>query len=176
MGRLTPQKGFDLLINAFSQVATAHSTWELRILGEGEDLAALQRHAADFGIADRVQFLGWMDDPNPFLANASLFVLASRWEGFPNALLQAMAHGAAVIGFACDSGPEEIIRQDVDGLLVLPEDVGALAAAMDRLMGNLAERTQLGQRAREVTDRFSCHQFFSRWDRVVGLRDDYQSE
>jgi glycosyltransferase involved in cell wall biosynthesis len=96
-----------------------------------------------------------------------LFVLPSRWEGFPNSLLEAMACGLPAVGFACDSGPTEIVRHEVDGLLVAPEDVSALAAAIDRLLHDPAQRHQMGLMAREVVQRFNEQEFFARWDEAL---------
>jgi GalNAc-alpha-(1->4)-GalNAc-alpha-(1->3)-diNAcBac-PP-undecaprenol alpha-1,4-N-acetyl-D-galactosaminyltransferase len=164
---LSHQKGFDLLIEAFARLTPKYPGWELRIIGEGTDRAALERLATERGVALRVRFCGWLNDPQPVLAGSELFVLSSRWEGFPNALLEAMACGVPAVSFDCDSGPSEIIRDRVDGLLVPPDDVSALASALDHLMDDAALRREMGDRAREVVTRFSCARFFAQWDNVV---------
>lgn len=169
MGRLTEEKGFDRLIEAFSQVAAGHPDWQLQILGAGPLRAPLEDLARLRNVQQRVNFAGWHPDPQPILQRAALFVLASRWEGFPNALLEAMACGLPAISFDCDSGPREIIRHEVDGLLVPPGDVRALAAALDRLMGDEPLRRRLGAAARQVVQRFDGERFFARWDAAVGL-------
>jgi glycosyltransferase involved in cell wall biosynthesis len=172
MGRLVRQKGFDLLIEAFQQVAAQHREWKLCILGEGPELSALKKQAAPLG--DRVQFCGWQANPTRFLQDAELFALTSRYEGFPNALLEAMAYGVAVVSFDCPSGPREIIRDDVDGLLIAPADVGAMAQALDRLMSDEAKRRGLGETARQVVDRFSTASFYERWEAVLRHDDPGQ--
>jgi GalNAc-alpha-(1->4)-GalNAc-alpha-(1->3)-diNAcBac-PP-undecaprenol alpha-1,4-N-acetyl-D-galactosaminyltransferase len=167
MGRLVRQKGFDILIEAFGRCAAKHSNWSLVILGEGPERASLQTIAAGLGIADRVSLAGQCQEPATILKGADLFVLSSRYEGFPNALLEAMACKLAVISTDCPSGPRDIIRNGVDGVLVPSNDVTALADAMDRLMANSDERRRLGTGALEVIERFSMERIMTMWDEAV---------
>lgn len=167
MGRLTPQKGFDLLLQAFARIAASHPDWTLRILGDGEARTELTKLADTLRIADRVEWAGWIERPEAIMQQASIFVLSSRYEGFPNALLEAMSCGLACVSFQCDSGPDEIIQDGVDGLLAPAEDVAALATALDRLMSDADQRQQLGVNAARVIDRFGHEPFFRRWDEVL---------
>lgn len=167
VGRLAPQKGFDLLIEAFSQIAARHPGWSLKILGEGPARTALERLIKSKQLADRVILAGWQNDPAPILGQAEVFVLSSRFEGFPNALLEAMACGLAAISFDCESGPAEIIRDGVDGLLVPPENTASLSAAMERVIGDEPLRRRLGAEALRVGERFGVEQYFARWDAVL---------
>jgi GalNAc-alpha-(1->4)-GalNAc-alpha-(1->3)-diNAcBac-PP-undecaprenol alpha-1,4-N-acetyl-D-galactosaminyltransferase len=167
MGRLTPQKGFDLLLRAFSKVATKHAEWSLIILGQGEDHESLEGLIIKLGLKDRVTLTGVVQDPTRLLKEADLFVMPSRYEGFPNALLEAMACGLPVIATDCDSGPRDIIRDNVDGLLVPPNDIAVLASAMDCLMGDQAERQRLGARAVDVVERFSTDKIMNMWDNLL---------
>ena len=168
MGRLVRVKGFDLLIEAFGRCAAKHSDWSLVILGEGPERASLQTFAADLGIASRVSLAGQFQEPATILKGADLFVLSSRYEGFPNALLEAMACQLPVVSTDCSSGgPRDIIRDGVDGILVPPGDAAALAHAMDRLMANSDERQRLGTRAAEIIERFSIEKIMKMWDELV---------
>ncbi|MCU1266147.1 MAG: glycosyl transferase group 1 [Acidobacteria bacterium] len=164
MGRLTPQKGFDLLLQAFAKVVDRHPGWGLRIIGEGELRRELEQLSAQLDLSQSVSFAGLLANPLPVLRNSKLFAMASRYEGFPYAALEAMACGLPVIYTDCPSGPREIIREGVDGLLVPNGDVAALAAAMDRLMSNSVERANLAARAPQVLDRFGTAGIVAQWE------------
>jgi glycosyltransferase involved in cell wall biosynthesis len=143
VGRLERQKGHDLLLRAFaaSEKASGHM---LVIVGRGQREAELRALAAELGIAERVRFEAFTDNPWTWVARARLFVFPSRWEGFPNALGEALACGAAALAADCRFGPGELIRHGESGWLVPPEDVEALAGGMDRLLGDDALRARLG--------------------------------
>jgi glycosyltransferase involved in cell wall biosynthesis len=164
MGRLAPQKGFDLLIKAFGLCARKYAHWSLVILGEGEERSRLEALIRELGLNDRVSLLGQVRDTSIVLRKADIFVLSSHYEGFPMALVEAMACGLAVLSTDCPSGPRVIIRDGVDGVLVPPNEVDALATAMDRLMADPAERQRLGECAVEVIERFSIHRIMNMWD------------
>jgi glycosyltransferase involved in cell wall biosynthesis len=163
MGRLVPQKGFDLLLEAFAKIAGRHREWTLTVLGEGPQRHELQAQTESLHLGSRVHFAGAVADPFSRLRAADLFVFSSRFEGFGMALAEAMACGLPVVSFECPEGPGEIIRDGIDGVLVPPEDVDALANALDRLMGDADERQRLASRAPEVGDRFSVERAVSRW-------------
>ncbi len=166
MGRLAYEKGFDLLLEAFSRIATHHSGWRLRILGEGSLKHELEAHAQKVNLAGRVEFTGAVSDPFPLLRSADLFILSSRFEGFGNALCEAMACGLPVISFDCPSGPRRIIRHELDGLLVPAEDISALSATMHRLMSDPEERRRLAMHAPEVLTRFGLQRVLGLWDQI----------
>lgn len=163
MGRLVEQKGFDLLLEAFSRVAERHPDWKLKILGEGPLLGQLCAQANQLDIASRVEFAGAVADPFPVLRQADLFVFSSRFEGFGNALCEAMACGLPVISFDCPAGPSDIVRAGLDGLLVPAGDVTALAKAMERLMNDSQLRHRLGGQARDVVSRFGTERIMALW-------------
>lgn len=167
MGRLVRQKGFDLLIEAFARCAEQHSEWSLVILGEGEERSNLESLIVARALQDRVRLAGKVPQPSQILGQADLFVLSSRFEGFPNALIEAMACKLGVISTDCPHGPRDIIHDGVDGLLIPPEDVNALAKSMARLMANPIERQRLGDNAVEVLERFSMGNIMSMWDELV---------
>ncbi|MFO7906848.1 MAG: glycosyltransferase family 4 protein [Planctomycetota bacterium] len=166
MGRLGPEKGFDLLLEAFSEVAADYPEWDLMVIGEGPERPRLEHLVQQHGLAARVSLCGWRDNPARLLSDAQVFVLSSRYEGFPNALLEAMACGLVPVAFDCDSGPRDIVRDHVDGLLVPPEDVGRLARTLACLLSDAPWRQRLATSAREVTERFGVEAFFERWEKI----------
>jgi GalNAc-alpha-(1->4)-GalNAc-alpha-(1->3)-diNAcBac-PP-undecaprenol alpha-1,4-N-acetyl-D-galactosaminyltransferase len=168
-GRLAPQKGFDLLIEAFAQAAEDKPNWLLSILGEGPERRRLEHQIHERGLDGRVRLCGWVSDPTAVLRSCDAFVLSSRFEGFPNALLEAMALGLPSIAVDCPSGPAEIIRHEVDGLLVPKGDVPALTAAIHRLLSDDQLRVRLGAEAVRVVDRFSNERYFAHWDIVLRM-------
>jgi GalNAc-alpha-(1->4)-GalNAc-alpha-(1->3)-diNAcBac-PP-undecaprenol alpha-1,4-N-acetyl-D-galactosaminyltransferase len=167
MGRLVHQKGFDNLLHAFRLCSDRHPEWSLHILGEGAERLSLEALRSELRLDDRVRFLGVVKEPAEVLRQADLFVMSSRFEGFPLSLIEAMACGLPVISTDCPTGPSEIIRNGIDGLLVAPGDVTALAHAMDRLMDNPEERRSLAVRAVEVIERFGPDKIMSLWDQVL---------
>ncbi len=167
MGRLSEEKGFDTLIDAFAALASEHTRWRLKIAGEGPQRTALQQRIEQHAMGARIELVGWVDDPAVFLADAAIFVLSSRYEGFPVSLLEAMALGLAVVSFDCDSGPREIIRHEQDGLLVEPGAERLLTEAMSRLIREASLRQRLGDAACAVVERFSPERFVERWDDVL---------
>ena len=167
MGRLVEQKGFDLLLVAFKAVSDKYPDWSLLILGEGPLRKQLEEQVRSLKLGSRVQLPGQTSDPFSILRRADLFVFSSRFEGLGMALIEAMAAGLPVISFNCPSGPQEIIRDGQDGVLVPPEDVQGLAAALGRLMGDQALRARLAARAPEVLDRFSVEAIMPQWDELI---------
>jgi glycosyltransferase involved in cell wall biosynthesis len=165
LGRLSREKGFDLLIEAFARIAPHRPEWTLTIWGDGPERAALEAMAARRGLGGRVRLPGSTPTPQEELLPADLFVLSSRFEGFPNALGEAMACGLPVLAVDCPSGPRQIVRDEVDGILVPPGDPAVLAEGMRRLMDDPELRRRLARRAPEVVERF-------RLDRVLGLWDE----
>jgi glycosyltransferase involved in cell wall biosynthesis len=167
LGRLSEVKGHDLLLTAFAAVAAECPDWDLTIHGEGPERAALEAQVGALGLEGRVRLPGSTDQVYPCLRAGDLFVLPSRAEGFPNALAEAMATGLPVVSFDCHSGPSELIRHGVDGLLVPPLDVEGLAAALIRLMKSPGERAALGERAKEVLVRFSEGKVLELWETAI---------
>ena len=167
VGRLEPQKGFDLLIEAFARIAGRHPGWQLVIWGEGSLRHALEAQRARLGLADRISLPGVTTRPGEWRESASVFVLSSRYEGFSNVVAEALAAGIPVVACDCEFGVAEILGDGAYGVLVAPEDVGALAAGVDRLLATPALRHKLATLGSEQSGRFAPAAVLARWDAVV---------
>jgi glycosyltransferase involved in cell wall biosynthesis len=167
MGRLVPQKGFDLLLRAFARVARHRDEVELWIWGEGPDRDALANEIARLGLDGRVRLPGNSDSPWDVMAAADCFVLSSRYEGFPNVMLEAMAVGTPVIAFDCPSGPREISHDGADALLVPNGDVPALAEAMTRVLADAPLRERLALTGTSVRKRFCLARIVAQWEALL---------
>lgn len=168
VGRLEDQKGFDLLIDAFARMSPAEIECELWIAGRGSRRAALEQQAAERGIADRVRFLGEIDDAARLMRHARVFVLPSRFEGFPNALLEAMASGAPCVAADCPSGPRELLGVDEGGLLVPVGDVDRLARSIRRVLTDVDLSGRLSAAGRRIASAYSLTAVAEQWEQVFG--------
>lgn len=167
VGRLHPHKGFDLLLTAFAAIAKYLPDWDLTLLGEGPERENLQAQIEALGLADRVTMPGRVGNVGHWYEQSDLYVLSSRVEGLSNTLLEAMASGLAAVAFDCETGPREIVRDGIDGVLVSPsEDVEALAAHLSDLMSRAQKREAMARRAIDVRDRFSSARVMALWRQV----------
>lgn len=154
VGRLDEAtKGFDRLIEAFSMIQVPD--WQLVFAGGGDQGNSLREQAEKLGIASRVLFLGKVKNIDEVYATASIFVIPSRSEGFPNALCEAMAAGLACISFDFISGPRDIITNGQDGFLIENGNIPDLAAKIHELILRPNERQRIGYNAMKIRDRLS---------------------
>jgi glycosyltransferase involved in cell wall biosynthesis len=167
VGRLVEEKGYDWLCKAFAEICTQHPDWTLVILGEGPSRDRLEALVAELGIAEHVSMPGLVGNVADWYARADLFVLSSRFEGFPSALIEAMASGCPCIGFDCDTGPRDLIEDGVNGRLVALGHVHELAAALSGLMLDPALRARFATRSEGVLERFSEQRIMADWQSVL---------
>ena len=167
MGGLIYQKGFDLLLNIVSRLFGRFTDWNLIIMGKGTLDEELKNQAKRLGIESKVFFPGRVMNPFSILSRCDLFVLSSRYEGFPNALLEAMVCGLPPVSFDCPSGPGEIIKHGVNGLLVPPGDVKALEESLYVLMQDGGLRSNLGKEAIKVRKRFAIDKIMKQWNKII---------
>lgn len=165
-GRLTPQKGFDLLIEAFHRVHERHPDWELAVFGEGRLRGQLTEQIKTLGLGGHVHLRGVTRQLDRELARASVFALSSRFEGLPMVLLEAMDSALPVVAFDCPTGPAEVVEDGVNGLLLPPEDTAALAGALCRLIEDEGLRVSMGQAARKTGARYAMPAVAQSWERL----------
>lgn len=167
IGRLIRLKGYDLLLSAFAEAAEEFPEWQMDIFGQGPLREELEKQRDQLGLENRVHFRGITTDIDAELERSDIFVLASRIEGFPNVLLEAMAAGVAVIAADCRFGPGEIIDDGNNGLLVPAENIPALTQALKRLMSDAGLRRKLGNAARVVQERYAEEKIVNRWKNLI---------
>ena len=167
LARLVPQKAPDVLIEAFAQFHRGAPKWALHLAGDGAMAEALQARVRALGLAGQVTFHGNVADPAPLLAQCAIFALSSRFEGTPNALLEAMAHRMACIVSDASPGPLRLIEDGISGLIVETDSSSALAAALERLARDEPLRRRLGDAAFERVKEFRLDRVGPIWDRIL---------
>lgn len=167
VGRLSYAKGYDILLEAVARLRTRHPGVSLRIFGEGEERMALEQAAQRMGIDASVDLAGFVSNPYPAVAGADLFVSSSRYEGFSNAIAEALACGVPVVATDCPSANREVIEEGIDGWLSpSPDDPEVLASTIDRA---LAERGRLDPQTirRRCSERFSTTHVVAAYESVL---------
>ena len=162
---LDGQKGIDLLLQAWAPVAERHRDWRLVVYGRGRARDALAAQRAALGLDDVVDMPGATDDMGSAMGAGSLFVLSSRFEGFPLILLEAMSKGLACVAFDCPTGPADIVDDGRNGLLVPAEDVEALSQAILKMIEDDELRRRCAEAGRETAAAYSFAETEPRWER-----------
>lgn len=164
VGRLCAQKNQLELVRVFGRLAAQFPLWDLRIVGDGSDREVLQALVAELGLGERVVLIGNSNQVPDLLAAAHLFCLPSLWEGFPNALAEAMASGLPAVAYRNCAGSRDLIEHGVTGLLAEP---GNLDAMLAELMSVPERRAAMGAAAVTVTERYSPRESFQRWQSLL---------
>ena len=170
VGRLTEQKGQDVLVRAASALRDRGVPFRLMIFGTGELREPLEALISELQLTDRVQLMGFTPNPYPELSRASVFVFPSRWEGFPNALLEAMTLGVPAVAADCPYGPRELIEADQFGKLVKVDDVAMLADALEETLLAIrrpGEEARLKSQSHAGAARFSVERMLSSYVNVL---------
>jgi len=169
IGRLTHQKGQDILLRAFALVVRQAPDWRLTIIGEGEDDAALKYLADELEIAGHVDWLSRIAEPMRHYLDSAIFALPSRFEGTPNVLLEAMSASLPAVVTDGSTGPLDYVEDGKTGLVVPAEDVSALAEALLRLISDCGLRTIIGEAARVRVSGENLTSVLRDWDEILQL-------
>lgn len=165
-GRLSDQKAFDRLLTAFDQVAEKHPDWHLAILGDGELRDDLETLRQQLSSRDRIHFPGNLGNITDWYERSDLFVLSSKWEGFPLVLIEAMSCGCAVLATDCETGPAEIIEHGANGWLVESSETG-LISGMEKLLADKTTRVKLAGNASDSIKPYSIDNIMKQWDSLL---------
>lgn len=166
VGRLTRQKGFDVLLNALATVRPRHPDLHLSIIGDGPERSSLEALASSLGLASAVTFMGFCEEPLPLVHAADLFVLASRYEGFPNAALEALACGTPVVLTDSPGANSEIVRAAINGRLSRTNDADGFAQALELAIRDLPSYDRAGIR-KDCEERYSSTRIIAQYERVI---------
>lgn len=169
IGRLHDQKGIDMLLDTWAEVAPLHPEWKLRIYGSGEDEETLKKQCTSLGLDGSVEWMGRTSDVPGALRGGSVFVQSSRGEGFPLALMEAMATAVPCAAFDCAPGVHEIVQDGVDGLLARLGNTAELARRLDTLMSDKELRDRMGELARVNIQRYTTGEVVRRWEELFAF-------
>jgi glycosyltransferase involved in cell wall biosynthesis len=173
VGRLADQKGFDLLLDAWNKVTRLYPDWTLKIVGDGEKRSNLEAQISKLSLSNSVSLVPATTEIQQHYMNASVYVMSSRFEGFPMVLLEAMCFGLPVVSFDCNTGPKEIIEPGVTGWLAKPEDVDSLSETMIQAIEVLSNSEVYSEMSMNVLARaraFGIDTFVDKWVKLLSCK------
>lgn len=163
VGRLLPQKGFDYLIEAWNLIAKKYDSWEIAIFGDGDLKTTLNNKITEYNLSDSMKIQNPTDKIFDEYNNSSIYVLSSRFEGFPLVLLEAMSCGLPCVAFDCPHGPSDTITHGEDGLIVPLGDIRKLAEAIEWMITHREERLRMSNNARLKAQRYTAEAIMPQW-------------
>lgn len=166
-GRLVRRKGMGRLVEAFAPVAARHPDWQLRIYGTGKLEHQIRERIAELGLSEQVQLMGHTADLPTAFAEAAVFASASRAEGFPMVMLEAMSSGLPLVSFDCPRGPGDIIHDGQNGLLVPNQDLAALSAALELVVSDEERRRSMGAQAHLDAGEYVVDRIAASWEQLI---------
>lgn len=169
VGRLTHQKGFDLLIPAWAKIADVLVGWKIVIVGSGEDEQMLKQMAIDYKVDQSIDFVGQQKNMDQFYRKASFFCMSSRFEGLPMVLLEAQSYGLPIVAFDCDTGPAEVIENSHKGYLVKLGDILDLSRAIVEEIESESYEQQINI-SKSLNSRFEIEHILSKWNVFIWFR------
>jgi len=175
VGKQSYQKGYDMLLHAWAQIAADYPDWRLEVYGKLDASQGLEGLADALQIGSSVHFYPPQKAIATQYEKASLYVMSSRYEGFGMVLIEAMAHGLPCVTFDCPYGPGDLVQHETTGLVIPPGDVTALAQGMARLMGDVSLRETWGTNARTYVTKYAMDTVGQQWialfESVVGAKN-----
>ncbi len=166
VGRLTAQKGYDLLLRALAIIGDKMAGYQVEIYGEGEERAALEAQCQQMGLSERVHFCGYSTSIETVYASSAFYVMSSRFEGFPMVLLEAAASGLPIVSFDCPEGPAVMLREG-GGLLVPKENISALAEAILRMMTDSDLRRLCHEQSARIVAPYMPQKIATQWEQLI---------
>ena len=166
-GRLSYQKGFDLLVDVAAKVLPEHPDWQWKILGEGEDRFALEQKIRDSHLDGQLTLEGRVDDVDAYYRQSAMFVMTSRFEGLPMVLLEAKAHCLPIVSFDCETGPAEIITDGSDGYLIPCFDMNMMAFRINALIQDVEKRISMASHTLENIEKYQVDEITFQWKSLL---------
>ncbi|MTI11406.1 glycosyltransferase family 4 protein [Curvivirga aplysinae] len=163
VGRLNPQKGLDSLIEVFAQLSSTHPDWHLEIYGQGSEKERLERQIQTFNLTSNIKLCGITNDVPAVLWQSDIYVHSARYEGFPNAIIEALAAGCAVVSTDGPTAADELLGKNKFGLLAKNGDLQDLAKQLDKLMTNEQLRLDFKERAAKAVTHLSVEKVANQW-------------
>lgn len=167
VGRLTYQKGFDMLCDVAKVVLKDNKGWKWLILGDGEDKDKLRSKIKEYGLENKLILKGNVSNVEEYYKNSSLYVMTSRFEGLPMTLLEAKTYKLPIVSFNCLTGPSEIVKNNVNGYLINPENVEAMSNKLNILMNNENKLKEFSNNAQIDIEKFKLKPIIERWEKVL---------
>lgn len=163
VGRLTYQKGFDLLCEVAKDVLPKHPDWTWVIIGEGEDRAMLEQKIKEYHLENRLILKGNQKEMEPYYRNSSLYVMTSRYEGLPMTLLEAKSYQLPIVSFDCQTGPRDLILNEQNGYLVEDNNIPLMIEKLNKLLSNASLRKEFSSRTLVDIEKFGIDEIISKW-------------
>lgn len=173
IGRLSYQKSFDRLIDAWAIVARVHPDWNLKIVGDGEMYANLKKRIENYGLSDCIELIGPTKNVEVLYQESSMYLMTSRYEGLPMVLIEAQSFGLPIVSFACKCGPKDVVSDGVDGFLTEEGDIDAFASRICTLIEDEELRKRMSREALRASKRYELDTIMGKWDTLFKeLKDE----
>lgn len=166
-GRFGHEKGFDRLVKVFALVAKKHPDWHLDLFGDGEMMPVVKQLVAEYGLENNLHLMGMCNDLSQRYRNYAIYVLPSYREGMPLVLLEAKANRLPIVSFDILTGPREIVRDGIDGILVPPDDITKMAEMICKLIEDNKCRAHMAERSQENLEQFSKQTILNQWKEII---------